>query len=278
MEREQLMGKCLYNGIELEELPVLAHSFAFIWSSGEDYVLEAVSEEPVTYLGDDGQHYVSFTDGDRYSNNYLAEDKWNAVTRSEGTAVVPASWVVWSNFDILNADGTVYMAASEPVAVAEKFPYRVFLDHFLAALAGRVRPVVRREPVAYLYNGVRLSALPEHDNNEHPHVVIAIYDLSIGLLGDDSAVAYFLSDIKVTNDLYDANTYKDFVWYSPGDKEVKATRPYDSTGDFTEFGEVSELSESKKFALENIIWTNTDLYNTDGTLYLAASDPVPVYE
>ena len=158
-------------------------------------------------------------------------------------------------------------------------PDQKLAAYFLGRRIAGQRRKQDRVPVAYLYNGVRASAIPEYDKDRHPYVVLCLYDYMSAISKTDKLVVYFLSDIKITNDLYDTNgTYRDFVWHAPGDKTATATRPYDSAGDFTEFGEVSELSDSLKFALENVIWTNTDLYNTDGTLYLASSDPVPVYE
>ena len=147
MEREELMGKCLYNGIKLEEIPELTHPFAFMWTTGEDYVLDAVAEKPATYLEDDGQLWISFTYGDRYSNAYLAEDTWNIVTPSEGTATLPASVIVWTNFDLCKEDGTVVLAASEPVPVVEKFPLRQFVEWILPGWGSRPLPMSQKQDV-----------------------------------------------------------------------------------------------------------------------------------
>jgi len=134
----------------------------------------------------------------------------------------------------------------------------------------------------YSYNGMVSSALPEWDKDKLPHAVMVLYDYSTGsMLGKvDKLVVYFLSEITITNDLYDSDgTYKDFVWYADGDQWVRAERAWDSTGVFSAFGDIETHSgESLKFSLENVVWTNTDLYTTDNIPYMAASEPIPVYE
>ena len=90
---------------------------------------------------------------------------------------------VWSNFDIYYADdaeevgGTLYLAASEPVPVLEiQIPKGVdrysYVVGFNLALAGMAYPYSAPTPVAYLYNGIRLPALPEWDRGVYPYAYI----------------------------------------------------------------------------------------------------------
>ena len=117
----------------------------------------------------------------------------------------------------------------------------------------------------YLYNGIEAGALPNWNKDKHPHAVMVLYDYNI-LSSVDKLVVFFLSEVKTANDL----------WYTIGDECATATRPVDSTGAFSAFGAIETLNEEKKISPENVVWSNTDIYNEDGTLYLAASDPVPV--
>ena len=49
-------------------------------------------------------------------------------------------------------------------------------------------------------------------------------------------------------------------------------------GNPTTWGAFSEANETTKDAPSNMLprWSNYDIYNEDGTVYLAASDPIPV--
>ena len=128
----------------------------------------------------------------------------------------------------------------------------------------------------YLYNGVEAGLLPAWDKTTYPNAVMVLYDYSL-LNKSDKLKVYFLSEIAVTSELIDSDgTHEDCLWYAEGDQNATAERPVDSTGAFSAFGEVETFTDSQRFSLKNVVWTNTDLYKTDGTLYLAASDPVPV--
>ena len=108
------------------------------------------------------------------------------------------------------------------------------------------------DPVAYLYNGVKLPPLPEWDREVYPYAVIVQNN-------SDSEIYSFMVDDEPftvgaagdTERLFPGASYKhnDGEWVSAsGQINCKA------------------------------IWTNTDLYTTDGALSLERSDPVPVYE
>lgn len=119
------------------------------------------------------------------------------------------------------------------------------------------------EPVAYLYNGVRLPKLPEWDKTAYPYAVIISN-------GDDYYLGY--GSIKLTagstgrvtlsllGSSYSTKKLVDGQWITPDDYlEINIGTP---------------------------VWANYDVYYTDsetagtlaGTLLLSASDPVPVYE
>lgn len=132
----------------------------------------------------------------------------------------------------------------------------------------------------YLYNGVEAGAIPNRDKDKLPHAVMTLLDTNIGppLIPNDSLTVHFLSEITITKELWDTNagTYKDYVLETDGDKRATAKRAWDSTGAFPSFGDIEAVSDQSKFFLDNVVWTNTDLYRPDGALYLAASTPVPV--
>ena len=134
------------------------------------------------------------------------------------------------------------------------------------------------EPIAYLYNGVRLPDINEvwTDKETYPYALITV--------GYDSAhtadyYELFLSDQPVTARAYDTGdasylnnsgatmNYLRFVLNG----NAWAEHP-------TDYG--STLSNGKyKSGSGTFLYANYDvLKKADGTTYLAASEPVPVYE
>ena len=124
-----------------------------------------------------------------------------------------------------------------------------------------------REPVAYLYNGVRLPGLPEWDREMYPYVMMADMTKS-GV--HDAIYCYFLSskDGQIT----DPDTLLGFVYSSKinyGICVFEKTQPEDGWSDFND-------KRSATFGVP--FWANFEVLNADGSVYLAASEPVPVYE
>lgn len=123
---------------------------------------------------------------------------------------------------------------------------------------------VVREPVAYLYNGVRLPELPE---SELPYAIMESTDSgTVRVYFTDKPcvvrwwetgginVAYALSGCAV--DIY--KTASEYSWQF--------------------FAARTLTSDLKVGDLVNILWTSYNLADENGTVYLAASDPIPVYE
>ena len=109
----------------------------------------------------------------------------------------------------------------------------------------------------YLYNGVELPALPEWDKEIYPYALIfkATFD----------AYILFLTDVK--------GTYANAVVYYDGNRTDCSCAQGDA--DWSEFSEV--LSFVRYIASSTrYIWSNYDILNSDGSIYLAASDPIPV--
>lgn len=121
----------------------------------------------------------------------------------------------------------------------------------------------------FSYNGIKCHALPERDEVVYSHAVLVVYDRSN--IGKDEAVAMFMRSISTESD----TDYPDGVIYTER-LSATATRPRDSTGEFSAFDELVLKDDSTFVSLKNIVWTDTDLYRPDGTLYLAASAPIPV--
>lgn len=137
-------------------------------------------------------------------------------------------------------------------------------DKFLEGLAVAfgVAGAVRKKIVGYLYNGVQLPALPEWDRVTYPYAVIKDGYFGIGeLLLVFKSIQY--NDDDSSNRLLSliAGDYKKFTAKSDG------TAWYE--GDAT---------EDLNAAISRLIWSNFDILNNDNSVYLAESNPVPIYE
>lgn len=111
-----------YNGVELPGLPEwdkATYPYAVI-TEGDEYApyylnlyTHAVKHDDNKLSSNESGAKVLYGDIDDYGEWNL-QPKAVAVTE-QSTIDYP---IVWSNFDILNADGSVYMAASDPVPVS----------------------------------------------------------------------------------------------------------------------------------------------------------------
>lgn len=138
----------------------------------------------------------------------------------------------------------------------KKFPLRQFILGLLSELtAGSAK-----EPIAYLYNGVRLPKLPEWDRGSYPFAYIAV--------SSDGGYGFcYRTTAKTVIDGGHAGIDLTFdgAWYLLSEDKTK----WESYG---------------ARILGTVVWANYDVYYSDsveevgGTLYLAASEPIPVYE
>lgn len=144
-------------------------------------------------------------------------------------------------------------------------------------------PMAQKEPVAYLYNGVRLPKLPEWDREKYPYAVILIYESY--LTKKYTAILYLMKDNNVRQavDTGGGGIYFEYMYYQVGDIQYKVE--YKDGEVVTEWGEPTVLTDSLSFDVAKIKWANSDIVlaldttsGEAGTLYLATSDPVPVYE
>lgn len=129
------------------------------------------------------------------------------------------------------------------------------------------------EPVAYLYNGMRLPVLPEWDKSKYPYAVIENFDTfnyaylyiseKPAIKADNLTAAWWGADGDSGGGIvgtFDKKGYAegtaDFVWVM--------RKPVENVADSVGFG----LSPR---------WSNYDILGDD-MVYFAATDPIPVYE
>ena len=139
-----------------------------------------------------------------------------------------------------------------------------FLIGLSLGLSGKPLPISGGEPsvepVAYLYNGVRLPKLPEWDKEMYPYAAIDYHE----------------------SPYYGETYHLEFYTLRPYWKEDGVYPPaYCASG-------VSGLVDGKwadivyvhfyPTAKSTPFWTSFDVLNEDGSIYMAASEPIPVYE
>lgn len=121
------MANYLYNGIELPALPIDKTAYPYVVISSYlggaiptiPYSVRAFAAKPTVWEGDDGTFIVGNADetAGYCSSKYLTASGWNDVSTATGNGGVNSGIIKWSNFDIYNTDGTLYLAASEPVPI-----------------------------------------------------------------------------------------------------------------------------------------------------------------
>lgn len=126
---------------------------------------------------------------------------------------------------------------------------------------------VERQPIAYSYNGVILPALPEWDREAYPYIMMA--DMSKSGV-HDAIYLYMLSsaDGRIT-DPSNLLGYRYDGEISCYISVYEKTAPHDGW---------SRPSKKFTYAFGVPFWSNFDVLNADGSVYLAASEPIPVYE
>ena len=129
----------------------------------------------------------------------------------------------------------------------------------------------------YLYGRLRLPTLPTGDiwdKKAYPCAIVT----AVKSFGYYSSVGiHLLPSLEVRKN---ENTGSYSIPYNAGGKMSASVEVDISTGHATQsqWSDFTLNKYSSNIALENVIWANTDIFLPDGTLYLAASDPVPELE
>ena len=131
-----------------------------------------------------------------------------------------------------------------------------FARGMIVSMALKSLPVRKKSPIAYLYNGVRLPALPEWDREAYPYAFIA------------HTAKQYIYFFVLDEPTYHNGT--DGVWY--------ITAVSHSVTDYKNPSEWSPMSGNTiDRACINLMWSNFDMLKSNGSIALAASDPIPIY-
>ena len=181
---------------------------------------------------------------------YPPVDEWFKIgeahfdERTNVSKVVTGTNLEWANHDIVRAsNGNVFMYASDPIPVYEEG--------------------VSNKPVANLYNGERLPTLPgwEWNREMYPYAVITTWN-------DGGA------HLVVARQPFRYSTY---LLFGENALYVEFVYPNASGYDFLWYVQKDGIS-SGVVSGDNHTWANHDILKNNGSVYLKASDPVPVYE
>ena len=141
------------------------------------------------------------------------------------------------------------------------------LDFKIGLAMGHVSParyLAKPEPVAYLYGTIEkpLPALPKVSGYEY----ILIYQGIVGYIALYSPIQLIMKNDGYIGIPQEVGTVEGFRYIEP------------DRGN-TEWRDMSSVDLSYSWInVHNPLWTTHAIHNEDGTLYLAGSDPVPVYE
>lgn len=146
---------------------------------------------------------------------------------------------------------------------------------FELGLAGFSFPYSKpRKPVAYLYNGIRLPALPEWDRGVYPYAHITRANIGawyVWYLNIAKTKLYYRKDSDGHDRMFTVDGSPIVYLLDGVSGDVNGA---------TETGWNNLIEKTKEDGvLEHLPrWSNYDITYEDGTVYLAASEPIPVYE
>lgn len=256
------LGFWFYNGLPYPELPEYDQSVyryaVLIGDSGGNLrtypTRLIVSTTPLKYVnnaakwnlmyGTDSGSCIGFEwSGDgtvAYSHGFIRNESLDNSFSTNGGAVSKGvvNDLLWANYNVRSfTDDSLLLSASSPVP--------------------------DKDPVAYLYNGIRMPALPEWDREKYPYAFIS--HSPANSVVPTSGHLYLASKMEYAYNRYDKWSITGNFAYHFGPTDPEYAWYYRETEDGTP-------------AVSVFHWANVDLLNSDGTVYLYATAPIPVCE
>lgn len=167
-----------------------------------------------------------------------------------------------------------------------KLDLKSWLTGYMLGICGKPLPIQGKTPTAYSYNGVVLPKLPEWDREQYPYAFI--HTLNDGV--DGYMLTVCSTKCQISDGLHltlpVVNGQKCVSLYTTSqeayERYSKVGFPASSVG-LLSWGEVSPpydvRTDGSISIADVIVWTNYDLtLKGSDTVFLSASDPIPVYE
>lgn len=282
------MSNYLYNGVELPALPnwdKALYPYVYISNGFSGIGRKFVCFQNIEYGVNDSGYYCLVIPAGTGMSGLYSDGQWKTptVTTTDTRITIPNDAFVWANFDVLNEDGSVYLAASEPVPILAPIlaptldPLSLWLGWEAGNWVARQRGKKAEEektPVAYLYNGVRLPDIDTayaafaDENDVTVEQAKEMLPYAIILTAGGSTYLYictFELSIDTNGKLNNSADGVSFVYWSHDESWSASGGGYIDAGNF---------DTNPLFC----VWSSHDILNSKGSVYLAASEPVPVYE
>jgi hypothetical protein len=286
----------IYNGYRLPELTCFdTYPYVIIYQKSLYSYTAYCSTQALTIgvSSSDSTQYTLIQKGKRcdFNINTKTQTSWKAGAEYEtewaGSLTSSFGTPIWSSHKLTYPNGTVYINKSnEPSALYEGhteedddgidlYSFTVGLVFGLSDDLSLIENSMfedddyvppAREPVAYLYNGVKLPPLPEWDKEAYPFaLIIKGVDEENYWIYASAEKAYYADGGPITYDLPCVRFY-----YYP---ELFPEKDYWTS---MTLGEENPYRFSSLFY--DMIWSNHGILRSDGSAYFAATEPVPVYE
>lgn len=155
---------------------------------------------------------------------------------------------LWANTDIVSDDGSMYLPATESIPVNGITGYS-----YNRTVLPEIPVEIMEYEYIYLYEMVKGKQYIVYGFDTKPNTV----------LYENFLQSY--ETVKV-----DSGTYGSACWYSTIPDEWTGIETNQNVSDVS-LGYISNKPNT-------IIWSNFDIYALDGSLYLSATNPIPVYK
>jgi hypothetical protein len=248
--------------VKLPTLPEFEYDYAYIAENVAIKGWYALFVSDKAFVYDKLTNTMIRQDGSTVMRCVCTGEAWGEFVAHDADSLLAP---IWANYDVLDTNGDVRLYATEPAKMWENA--RSFLIGLAMAFAGKPLPISQgeKEPVAYLYNGVRLPKLPEWDRETYPYAAIAWQNTA--------NPQYYLSCFSV-EPIYKSAETTTLKFVSDSCVRIQANMSLDNT-----FGEAKTIKQIFNYDIDRVVWTNFDLRNTaTQEVWFYASDPIPVYE
>ena len=280
-----------YNGCTLPALPEWDKSlypFAMIVGVRSAFSFHLVCHGlPLTGRVIDGKTYIGYEVGTKvYDFTYSlakGDTDWvdrGDVSREAGSEVVwhyyndVSEWI-WCDHDILDESGNLVHAATvpEPVTEMTKYDIESWLCGYALALHGAPLPDTAEPgtPIAYRYGPITLPYEATWDSATRPYAMLLRHKDLIFYCSDKPLILIthpthigFATHDDLREEAFNLEALG--VWYKD------AAEPIDPPIRHI-YGRIDVIRGT-----EEVLWANYDIKKSDGTLVLAGSDPVLIYE
>ena len=301
-----------YNSVKLPDIDDVwtdkeTYPYAYISKVRDNYLEVAGS----AYMLIVGSANAVFNENGDYDSFYISGDfisyklnvdtnSWefvNSETDSYVSVGYPAEAklifcdLVWCNYEVLEEDESVHISSSEPVHVTMDVPAAYDPISFQIGLAfglcGKGIPedlqVVGGNSNMYAYNDAVLPSFPEYDESVYTHAWITEWGTTLRTLNvcsqkpvstvnpDNADVTLSMapagSKLMQCHIAEDESTYNNYLPFF-GD--------YMGLNEWGSFNVLDTTDSARCGDITDQCWANFDILNLDGTVLLAASEPIPM--